>query len=1506
MNIKKAKHTLLKTIITLAIIEGIYLYALPFALNSIAKTNCFKNIVNSKTNVNLNYENVVFKTHFKPALTIKTKNLTIEEKENNIPFLQTDKAQIKVALLPLLTGKIAFKNIISNNINIRIERDENGLFNIEKLFPKKENGFFKLSLGNSVINIDNLIFDLTDRQLNKSGKLISTPVNINIDAKKKEIFANIQSKLITNNGETSDFDINFKLEYPFKKELGANTIDGNFIAYNVVLGLLYPFIQKYLDENLRKLDGVIEYIQISAEKNNENKNQIVVNTTFNNLIYDRQGWENHVIANGTNKVNTNIELSKKTIEINLFKFTADKVNIKADGKVLLEDKPELDLNIEVMKSRAENIASILPPNLAPQHMIIQKVKRYGVYGDVEGKVKVQGKVPQPNIIGYAKGRNVHALDKSMHKTHKGTVDILFDKRILNMDILVEMANNQKATVKGYTYMFRDGINNVTIKTTDNLDFPLAQKIIIPVSKVFNFQMGPIPEMDITSGKGLIDLNIKGALDYINLDGYCVFDDAKLTYNGLFGEVRNGKGRVDFKEDTISLKSEKAFVKDNPLSVEGKVRINKNLDFNISSTAAKADEVLEIINNSELLKDVKQGLAIITDASGVLRLFLNIKSKIVPVPYGHPPLPPEEAFEDMKVKGSVYMLGNTCKIEGFYTPIKQIKGIVDFTETVTDLQSLQGVSGTSPITISGQIVNDLETKIPDIDITITSKSVNLKDTIKFLTESYMYPKDYPDLSSLYKIASKHDLYFTYKAKSIDFVTDKAYAEMNFIPDNTDSALKATSGKVIMDKATVYVEDVIAKFFDKTLKIDGQVDKVDTLTPEYNLNINTKNFNLANLNDTSKLEILPEELKNIFAQFKNYAGFADINLAIKKNILDGQINFKNFYAEHIKSKMPFVFDDFVVHFNKNKMYINDITAQIGDIPLYGNVEITNLIKNPNLNGFFTSKITNSFIKNYLPGILANKFEAQGDINLSAKFNGTANDFNIFPKLTFNPESDIFFDGTNLGEINDIREFNGTINIKKDKINIKKFDYIKHISSQNNKTYPIVFASLDGILDINKDNIIIPEEINLKTNKNISARILNVFFKKQVMKQGSFNCNIKYITDKISGLGKLLGNIECRNIDIPLFDTVIKNIEINGTKNNIDLKLFGFMSDSKIRISSVLDNNLGIKPQIKSLNIYADQIDNNKLFENLSKTHNAMNSNNNIKNLDLSGLSIKNGTLDIRKMTIKSLVSNNFRTNFSINEKGVFQAENTTVEVGDGNITGNISFDMISNKLKGDFELSNVDANYVAETLFDGKNQIYGNANGKIMLETKGLKSEEMIKNLSGLVYFDISDGRMPKLGSLEYLLRASNIVKSGITGFTLNSVLELLNLVKTGYFSNINGGCEIENGVAKNIEIYSKGENLSLYIHGNYDISKTEAQMEILGKLSKKISTIFGTFGNTSLNTFFRLIPGISMLDYSRKNFIQDVEKIPSFTNGTYEARTFQAIIDGNINESGYVQSFKWVE
>jgi len=1513
--------TLFKAITIISIFECLYLFALPAALNNPANKDFVNKLVNNNDNVQITYLNPKFKTHIKPNITLSLDNLNIKDRNSNTIFLDTDNLDIEISLFPLLFKQIDFKHIYANNLDINILRDSNGIFNIEKLFPKTKKQNIKIKYKNSTIKINGYTINSLDEQLNQAVKISGTPLNIKLN-KKNEISIKTKGQLAFNDAKNSadssavseskqeslsDFDIDLKTKFPFiYQDFNQNTIDGECFFYNINLEPFLPFIKRYINNNITKLSGNIEYIQLSAEQDENGKNNIVFNSKFNNIIFDKSDWQNYVDAKGENKFDTNIELNNNTIDIKSLNYKADNVNIKSDGKITLDKKPILNINAEIKESRAENIASILPPNLVPQQMTIEKVKKYGVFGDIDAKLHIQGKIPQPDITGYVKGRNVKVLDKKIHPLHKGSVDIVFDKRILNMDILVELFDNQKAHINGCVHMFRDGINNVTIKTTNNIDFPLAQKIVIPISKVFNFQLGPIPEMNITSGKGIIDINVQGSMDFVSINGYSAFDKAKLTYNGLYGEVIEGKGRLDFKDDVISFKSERAFVKNNPLNVEGKVRINKDLNFNISSNKAEANDLLEVINNSELLKDVKEGLVIIKKAAGPTKLFVNMKAKIVPVPFGQAPLPPDEAFEDMKVKGSLYLLGNSCTIEGFYTPIENIKGIVDFTETNVDIHDIEGTSGTSPITIGGKIINDLNTKIPDVDITITSKSVNLKDTIKFLAESYLYPPNYPDLSPLYNIASKHDLYFKYKAKSIDFLTDKAYAVMNFINDDTDSALKAKNGTIIMDKATVKVQNVNAALFDSDLKINGEVKNVDTLNPIYNLTVKADNFNLENLNSAEKLNIIPKKMENLLTQFSEFKGFADIDIGLNHNILNGSINLSKPQFTYTTSGIPFIFDDFIIKLKDNKIIIDNIAADIAKMPFFGNIRVQNIYKTPDLQGYFTAKVTDDFISNYFPKEISKRVHLEGDVNLSSELSGNENELNLKPKITLNPDADVIIDGVSLGEVNDKREFKGNLNINKNKITLKKLDYVKYVSSQNNIVYPILFATINGVFNISPDNIIEPEELNIKTYKNLSAKVLNVLLKHPILKQGTFNCNLKYKFDSRKKLAKLYGNMDCRNLDIPLFDTIVKNIKLKADDENIDINLFGFMNDSKINITSLFKNNLYEKPEILSLKLSADQLDNNKLLRSLTKVRQAMQTNNEIKNTDLTGIKIKNGWINVNKLTVKSLVANDLSTSFSIDEQGILHADDINVIVGEGNIEGNLSYDLNNSKFKGNFELTNVDSNYVAETLFDGKNQIYGQANGKIILETQGLSDEDIIRNLKGFVYFDISDGRMPKLGSLEYLLRASNILKSGITGFTINSILELLNLVKTGYFSNINGSCTIENGVAQNIEIFSKGENLSLYMHGSYDISKTSADMEILGKLSKKISTIFGSLGNTSLNTFFRLIPGISMLDFGRKDFVEDVEKIPSFTNGDYESRVFQAIINGDINESGYVQSFKWVK
>ena len=216
-------------------------------------------------------------------------------------------------------------------------------------------------------------------------------------------------------------------------------------------------------------------------------------------------------------------------------------------------------------------------------------------------------------------------------------------------------------------------------------------------------------------------------------------------------------------------------------------------------------------------------------------------------------------------------------------------------------------------------------------------------------------------------------------------------------------------------------------------------------------------------------------------------------------------------------------------------------------------------------------------------------------------------------------------------------------------------------------------------------------------------------------------------------------------------------------------------------------------------------------------------------------------------------------------------------------------------------------IAENLFGAKNQLYGTGHGKIFLETKGMSVEERLKNLNGECWFVIMDGKMPKLGSLEYLLRASNIIKSGISGLTLNNMLDLLNFAKTGNFISINGSFIIENGIAKDINVFSQGNNLSLYMDGKYNILKGTADAEIWGKLSNKLSTLLGPLGNASLNTFFNMIPGISAMEGDTTLFKENIDKIPPLEYSNDDYKLFQAIIDGNINNSNeYVKSFKWIE
>ena len=99
------------------------------------------------------------------------------------------------------------------------------------------------------------------------------------------------------------------------------------------------------------------------------------------------------------------------------------------------------------------------------------------------------------------------------------------------------------------------------------------------------------------------------------------------------------------------------------------------------------------------------------------------------------------------------------------------------------------------------------------------------------------------------------------------------------------------------------------------------------------------------------------------------------------------------------------------------------------------------------------------------------------------------------------------------------------------------------------------------------------------------------------------------------------------------------------------------------------------------------------------------------------------------------------------------------------------------------------------------------GICMEESIQRLQDDCIKTISGSGGFKIHNGKMPKLGSMEYLLNAANLVKGGITGLSLNGLIDLITPLRTGEFESIVGTLDFKNGKINNLQIYSQGKNLN---------------------------------------------------------------------------------------------------
>ena len=289
------------------------------------------------------------------------------------------------------------------------------------------------------------------------------------------------------------------------------------------------------------------------------------------------------------------------------------------------------------------------------------------------------------------------------------------------------------------------------------------------------------------------------------------------------------------------------------------------------------------------------------------------------------------------------------------------------------------------------------------------------------------------------------------------------------------------------------------------------------------------------------------------------------------------------------------------------------------------------------------------------------------------------------------------------------------------------------------------------------------------------------------------------------------------------------------------------------------------------------------------------------NLSHIIIKKAEILADNIKIKDLNASDFVSHLSLNNKMILEVEDYIFKVAEGKVFGNIRYNLLNNLININLNAEKTNAQILAETLSDLRGQVYGSVDGKINIYCNGKTHDTCVQTLGGEGNFVVSSGRMPKLGSLEYLLKAGNLIKSGITGLTINGIIDLITPYKTGNFDSIKGNFHIKEGIVDDIKIYSSGKALNMYMTGTYNLKNLVADMDIYGALTKDFSTLFGKISNASLNTLFNTIPGINLSDVP--TMTEDIKQIPNIENAT---RAFNAEIYGDVNGSDYVKSFRWLK
>jgi len=1526
--INKKKYLISLLIFVIALINWAYFVMLPYSINiSKHKPEIVKYL---KTRIDVPYSlgNLKLKTTWDLGVILYADSIKLSRNDGE-NLIYAKNVEVKVPILPLLTKKVYLKEIAADYIDINATRSKKGVLDLTKIVSLKSKPRFKIKLEATSLRLGDYKMIFTDnfypvkKNFAFSGKdfaIKSFTPNSFIDVSANDIKLN--SSINKLNQIQTLANVAFSTSLPLNtKSFEKNKLKFSGKVNNLELNELKPYLQTLLHRKYKSLAGNIDLaFDFDFNNNFQEKRSFYIKSSIENLDIAEKKKNDILFSAGKTSLELTGNFDNKDLFLDNFSVEGNNINANIQGKIAdfaYKKTRNLDIKANFINTNLKTVAELFPKNVKVKLDPFNKILKHNVEGIASGNIILKGYYKTPNMLGKIKYSGLSVI-KQLKNTPKGYGTVNFLGSTIVIDVTHYISPNEFVKTTGSIVPFKGKNVNLKVSSTPNIDLKVLEPILLAIRDIFEFKLTPVTEMQI-EGTGRANLNIYGATQKVFIDGSVEVKNASSTYITLAGKAEKVNGKINFIKNKVYYDDLTGYVQGMRIIPSGYTTLLGYSDMKLVIPQLDLVKAQKFVYASPLLKEAQVALKDVKEVKGVANTEIHLIG----------------TQKDLISKGKLKFNNAYLSYNGYGKPFDKIKGQLRYDKEYLYFDNINGFVLGNNVTVNGKI-GALNKKI---NLSVFSPKINLRDakdfvmTSSLLAQTHTIVEEYTSINgdsamqlNLKGIADKDCL------QSLIFNNPKAsfeQSEIGFPVKITKGTLKITDDEVTTEGLNAHAAGMELFIKGRLYNLKANLKSNAPVIPD--LEVKTSKFNPSAINEIMKSSLVPKKIIKIVENFSSpeekKSGNTSVYLRIKPKSLTADINFDDFYIYNKPQKAMVFLSSGKLKITDNSLYFNNLRGKISNSILYLNGNVKNFYKNPSFD-VISSLEFNKQDADRLANLIKQPVEIKENIPFSTKIKGTNNNWTIQAKVSLDK-------GTSL-------TYAKQLGLPEDKIKLLTLDAVGHNDSLKINSLRLdMYDNYEDLSNISKwafnvesekENLLnfsgsIDELKSLKpkfknfriytnTDKALSVCVLNCGVS-PVIKNGNENflsegnINADLTVNGSVYNPDIKGYISFSGIKIPDYNLKINKADFLFAKDAVyaDFKDFK-VADSVMKINATIDYPLQTPLMLKNVNIVSDYINMDNIAKVLVTNKSVMSKDS--KDIKIPDFVIKNGFLDAKELIMRDLITTDAKANISYTADGLFSVSDIKMKAAGGTGTGNLDYNVKSSELALNLVAKNMQANALTTTIFRFPNEVYGTLNGEGQFYTSGKTTEEMISNTNGYASFKIYDGRLVRLGSMEYFLRAANVLQSGIGGLNFNNIIDLVIPQKTGWFEKLEGRVDIKEGVISTDEITTSGENLSLYISGNFDMLTNYTDAKILGKLSRKVSGLLGPLGSFSVNQFIGYVSGVGFMPSTQGekgliDFLPALSKIPVLgLDSDKKNRQFVVDINGNLYEQSSVKSFRWLD